>query len=273
MRQLWALFVILAVAVSVAFLERNPVPLRPFDKEISHQDSQLTSLGHPNIPSATNTAVAKSQPDVSGRPFKETQGLDDGPKWTDIIQAISAAVVAMLTVALVCINRRQTEHIRRSTKAAQKAAAMAERALSEHERPWVFLEEIKVDLRQDPGRWFNNHATRLKWKNVGRSPGLLRSFEYKFIAENQLPNEPDYCDMRQFSIDPTLPVGKEFCTQPIYTPRTAISSEQPIEYVCFGRLTYAEMSGKEHRSGFAFLLAPGGALHIHYARGTYNYYT
>src|SRR5579871_3573134 len=54
----------------------------------------------------------------------------------------------------------------------RKSSAIAERALTEQERPWLFLETVQVTRRKpppDPNEWY----IEFHWKNVGRMPAVV----------------------------------------------------------------------------------------------------
>jgi hypothetical protein len=158
MRELWALFVILAIAISVGIAGRHPVPLRP----IEHQQPQNSDVGSgeqhttdPRYPSTTthiperahfSTPQNKTHSEPSGS--SQLDHTEDNPKWTDIIQGVSAFFVMILTAVLAGINYIQTGHIARSTKAAEDAAKIAEAALINTERAFIYLEGLEVTFER-----------------------------------------------------------------------------------------------------------------------------
>src|SRR5271170_2169488 len=89
------------------------------------------------------------------------------------------------------VTRRQARLTRIAAKAAQRSAAVSERALVELERPWLFLESAEVTRRAPPdvpNAWY----VSLKWKNVGRTPAIDIQCTFKIEDENTLPKLPDY---------------------------------------------------------------------------------
>jgi hypothetical protein len=152
MNRLMALFAVLALTAGIAFVDRNPVSLQPQIKKQSDRDAFSQQQQPPPQPRQPLSAPAFTQVLSGGQPgaihqetgtepsgSSQSAGTDNPPKWTDEVQAVSAAIVMVLTVVLACVNYIQTGHVRNATKAAERAAKAAERALDEYERPWLFV--------------------------------------------------------------------------------------------------------------------------------------
>ena len=152
---------------------------------------------------------------------------------------------------------------------------IAERALTEHERPWLFFSSAGIQLRSQPtGRLPppNNFFVELFWENVGRAPALIDGCDVKFVDKDELPPRPDYSNCMPLSADRTAPVGVKFRTGQV-GPVVALKNGQPIQYVLIGRMRYSELSGRQHVTGFAIEIAPHMAAFVSSSNRAYEYYT
>lgn len=207
---------------------------------------------------------------------------------TGAVSAIASIIVAFFTGTLwwvtwgmVRIARDQRADMLRSinaaekaAKAARKSAKVAEQTLVEHERPWVFRYTVHVEWRDMPNIPFNNWMISLKWKNVGRSPALIKKYEFSFVDKDKLPITPDYSKCTQVGVVSSIANGDSFKTQKV---GLSLGGEKrpdgkPVEYVFFGRLIYTDMNGRHHCSGFALMIAPIGCFALEYNSDSYNYY-
>ena len=158
----------------------------------------------------------------------------------------------------------------------RQSARIAERALTEHERPWIFRDFVTVTWRHRPEVPMNDWMISLRWKNFGRAPATLMEFVFKIQDVATLASRPDYSQCAPLGIIDAMPAKDdvEFNTQPVGLAIPGIKKNgDPIQYVFWGRLKYKEMNGTEHASGFALQLIPivsGAASHNNDA---YNYYT
>lgn len=101
--------------------------------------------------------------------------------FTDTVQAISAAIVAVLTVFLWNLARRQTDLLassveiaRRSAEAARKSAEVAERALVGVQRPMLQISigglTIEPATKVVP---FLNFIATVRVRNVGKEAAII----------------------------------------------------------------------------------------------------
>jgi hypothetical protein len=155
-----------------------------------------------------------------------------------------------------------------------RGARIAERALTEHERPWLFFSSAGIQLR-DPHsqpRPPNQFHVELLWENVGRAPALIDGCDAKFVDKDDLPARPDYSDCVQLDTDRTLPVGERFQTN-LIGPTVPTKNGKPIQYVMIGRMRYSELNGKQHETGFAIEIAPFMPAFASCSNKAYEYYT
>jgi hypothetical protein len=179
--------------------------------------------------------------------------------------AFYTSAVALFTAVLVI----STILLWRATK---RTAEIAERALSEHERPWLFLQGAKISRREFPGQALtpNNFFICLRWKNVGRAPAVILECAVKFEDIKKLDAKPDYSGAIHLLTSGTVSVGEEFETNEIGPAPTAANVD--VQYVMFGRLTYTELNGRQHRTGFALHISPHIAAFSRYGKDAYDYY-
>jgi hypothetical protein len=177
--------------------------------------------------------------------------------------AIFTAVLAVATIVLIAIGIRQAS-------ALNRAAAAAERALTDVERPWLFLEWAGVRWRGadpppkgQPNDWF----ITLRFRNIGRMPALVDDCIFKIEDKVSLPRRPNYNNSSHLTLRRSIPVNEEAETQPV-----GPAPGRPNPLVFYGRMTYKELNGRVHHTGFALEVAPHGAGYISYNNDAYDYY-
>ncbi len=121
--------------------------------------------------------VAAQQPITNHLPSREPLPQSFWEKLFDPV-AIFTAILGVSTIGLWLATKR--------------SAAIAERALTDVERPWVFRDIVTVTVRHRPGVKFNDWMVKLKWRNVGRTPALLVDLQFKIEDLANLPAQPDY---------------------------------------------------------------------------------
>jgi hypothetical protein len=157
--------------------------------------------------------------------------------------------------------------------ATNRNAQIAERALREHERPWLFLEGASVRMR-DPRTSTviqNNWFIKLRFKNVGRSPAVVTDCIFKIAELSGLPAHPKYSGAGQLSVQRTVSVGETAETSEV-GPAPTSKNRQGAELVFFGKLSYSELNGKLHHTGFALRVAPMMPATVSYDNRNYDYY-
>jgi hypothetical protein len=185
----WALplCVLLLFSVSAAWIGRNPVPVLPSEHNginqqseggvsdrqegnASHQQSPSDKIVS-NLPTAGRGDLTAAMGAVGAFPNNQHDPADE-PKWTDTAQAGAALAIALLTIVLIAINTIQTRQISLSTKAAEKAARTAERALLELERPHIFVDITpSIVVLNEPAP--DSSYVRFRIANYGRMPAEI----------------------------------------------------------------------------------------------------
>jgi hypothetical protein len=159
--------------------------------------------------------------------------------------------------------------------ATRQSAKIAERALTELERPWLFLEGATISRRELPGQEIisNNWYIKLRWKNVGRSPAVIERCEFKLVDKDIIPAQPDYSNPGDLLTVAMVAQDTGFETNEVGPgPSIGTKNGQPVFFVFFGRLTYKELNGKLHHTGFAVEISPHIAAFSPHNNRAYDYY-
>ena len=155
------------------------------------------------------------------------------------------------------------------------SARIAERALTEHERPWLFFSSAGIQLRVTPASGLpppNNFYVALFWENVGRAPALIDGCDIKFIDKDDLPVRPEYSNCIPLATDRTVPVGGRVQTNQV-GPTVPLKNGKPIQYVMVGRMRYRGLNCREYVTGFAIEIAPHMPAFVACSNRAYEYYT
>ena len=278
-QEIYATALAFAVIFAFLFFAFHVQPLAPLFADIGAcppinvAEQQDTPTRH-NQKAENDAAVSQNQ-----RPSENDQAADgDGAKektdrqlaaytcqlvkvgWTQAGLFMFQAVLFIAQAAFLALGFR----------ASARAANVAERSLIDYERPWIFRDIVTVTWRNTPGVRYNDWTISLKWKNVGRMPAMITECVFEIEEVGNLPARPDYRLAHHLNIVGSLTVGQDFDTNPV-GPATGDTVMR--ELVFFGRLTYREMNGTEHHSGFGLRLVPFAAGTIeHGADAAYNYY-
>lgn len=161
---------------------------------------------------------------------------------------------------------------KKAADAARKSANAAEKSLSDYERPWIFLERIKVTRREPPpipNSWFIGFSL----KNIGRTPAIIEDCIVRIEDIDTLPEFPSYENAFPLACNHTVAANIEFETSEIgKSPEGGMKNGKPINYVVFGRLTYKELNGKVHHTGFAVEVSPHLPAATGFRNKNYTYY-
>ncbi|WP_155419496.1 hypothetical protein [Chromobacterium subtsugae] len=181
----------------------------------------------------------------------------DSSSQTDNISAYSTLVLAIVAIMQAVLFAWQLILMRKSMKDAAKATMAATKSvelISKLERPWIFLEKIKVVRREgapvDPSLR-NNYFISLRFRNQGRSPAFLSSFKFQFVEKTLLPVIPNFEGCQELGCQSSLAVGKRFETRQV-GPATG----KDVEYTMIGILVYHDMARVLHRTTFAIDVSP-----------------
>ncbi|HKA75486.1 MAG TPA: hypothetical protein VKD19_00110 [Pseudolabrys sp.] len=150
-------------------------------------------------------------------------------------------------------------------------------ALTDLERPWLFMEKARVERREGPPinpRLFNNWYISFYWRNVGRAPALIEECTVKIESTDMLPNIPDYANASQLICPSTVAKDIEFETNQIGPADPKRTKDgKAVNLTVYGRLTYKGLGGNLHHTGFAVDVSPHlPAFSTHAKNKKYEYY-
>ena len=179
---------------------------------------------------------------------------------------IATLVVAVATLALAVITRRSVR--------------VAERTLTELERPWLIVQRAKITWRDShtlpnhglaiiPGgnRVFNDWVITLRLKNVGRMPALIEQITFKIKDTKTLSDTPDYSNPGFLLSPRTVAVGEECDTGPV-----GPAPGRPDQLTFYGLIAYKGLEGTEHHTGFALNVAPYMPAFVRCEKSAYDHY-
>jgi hypothetical protein len=177
-------------------------------------------------------------------------------------------LLAIVSIGQGIALYRADQTARISADAALKSAGIAERSLIEIERPWLFLEGANV-RRRFPGKP-NGWAMLLHWRNVGRSPAIIDSCDFELVSKKIAPVVPDYSRCKDhFQMKRTVPSGEYAITTESGPDESSLDE---IQFIIYGRLKYAGISGRGYTSGFGLEISIYEESSITFGGDAYNYY-
>lgn len=243
----------------------------------SQQNSAQQERGTDNSPvvvkilptekSKTELATEKEKQE-SDKQLVELTG--DLAKYTKLL-FIATALLVIATAGLVVFGFIQSSDSKRSIAAAETSAAVAERALTDLERPWLFLASVSIRFNPsatgllEPNRWF----LKLHWKNVGRAPAIVDECLFSIELKKNLPETPVYNPDLKLNCQHTIAEKETVETNEVGPARR--QDEEIL--VFFGRMTYRELGGKKHETGYAIEVSPHMPAYSPHDSSKYNYYT
>lgn len=207
---------------------------------------------------------------LSERTTQAPSGNEVGETFWQRTTKDPTAFFALWTAAFTGVLAISTIFLWNATK---RTAQIAERALSEVERPWLFIEGATVSRRDLPGEPMepNNWFISFRCRNVGRTPAVVEECIIQLHDKDQLPETPHYDLTFRGPVPRWLSANETFDTHPM-GPAIRIKDGRAIQFVVFGRLAYKELNGKEHHSGFAVEVSPHVAAFWGYPNDAYDYY-
>lgn len=189
--------------------------------------------------------------------------------------AVFTAILAYMVYLQLLWMNRQERVLQKSVEAAEKSANAAVSALTDLERPWIFVEKAHIKRREDKGQpilpnfWWISFVCR----NVGRAPAIVEECLVKIQDITTLPEVPDYTDPIHLRCPATVGTGVDFETSIIGRPgEPGIDPSKATRFVVYGRITYKELNGKAHHTGFAVEVSAMMAATIPYFNNAYDYY-
>lgn len=164
-------------------------------------------------------------------------------------------------------------------KATDQLKSISERqiqALTDLERPWIFIQQTHLERREDDGGPIipNYFWISFVCKNVGRAPAIIEECFVKIHDKKTISKIPDYSEPRiHLRCPATVAVGIEFETSSFGPPsQPDIAEADVIFYVIFGKITYKELNGTIHHTGFSVEVSPHMAASTSHPNPAYDYY-
>lgn len=242
------LFIVVALTLSSGTHASNSPSIQDLRGK---QQSSLTIKG--------TVTTEKSEADVQRdqEADKAKASTDDAmlkyTKWTAIFTGLLSVIAffqMFLFVWQLRLMRQSADDASIAANAARDSAKVAMDTFTTLERPWIFLERHRIVRREGAPiqpSLLNNYFVSFQFKNNGRSPALITNLVFKIIETNELPATPDYslCE-NKLTCQATLAAGK-MCESSQVGP----SPGKDVQYTIFGKLTYKDMAGIEHHTGFA----------------------
>jgi hypothetical protein len=185
------------------------------------------------------------------------------------INSVSTFLIMALTVVLILLNASLARSTRMAAIAAERAAVSAEKSLTDLERPWIFLEGATVSRRRwQPASVPNWWYISLQFKNLGRMPAIIERCLFEIKPKVELSDKPLYTGMQELSCQQTLGSGDSFKTRDV---GPGVQREEFL--VFYGKITYTELNGKVHETGFALEVSPNIAAYNALGNKAYDYFT
>lgn len=169
-----------------------------------------------------------------------------------------------------------TAKLYRATVTLGKDAKKTAERQSNLERPWLFMEGARIVRREgEPIQpsLINNWYISFKWRNVGRSPALVETCIVKIENKDNLTATPDYSKASPLICPATVATGVEFETNQIGpSPEKGVTNGKAVNLTVYGVLTYKELDGTLHHTGFAVDVSPHLPAFSSNANKEYEYF-
>ena len=154
---------------------------------------------------------------------------------TDDLIALSLVVIAVFTIALTVVTRRQSILIKESI-------AVTERALLDLERA-----HIAAALPDPVDRNAAESKVFISLTNVGRSAGIIRGVFFKFAEPDALPVKPPPKGYEERATDTVLRASESWTGLPPFK----LPSRQEGQ-IFYGYVRYEDAFGRMWRNRFAY---------------------
>ena len=146
-------------------------------------------------------------------------------------------------------------------------------------RPLLQLDGVSVSRRAGAGAdRQGGFFVKLKWKNVGSAPALIEACVVSCDALEWLPKQPDYAAAVAIATPRSLKPEAAFETGgfgPALAARAGdvrnVANAAPRRVAVYGRLTYRDVAGRRHVTGFSMEVAPDAQAMRRLAAPAYDY--
>jgi hypothetical protein len=242
------------------------------------------------LPNTVQTTQTKTEQERNDKGDEKQRHSNSGDSLTSFIDWLTHDAAGFFTFALVVVGgfqlalfwvqlhliRKSLIDAKTAANAAKEAAEIAKRSFTELERPWLFIEGATVSRREIPPESMipNNWFIVFRCRNVGRSPAVVQECIIKFVDRDIIPAVPDYTNPIQLETQRWASPDQPFDTKPPIgpSPTTGTKNGKAIEFIVYGRITYTELNGAVHHTGFAVAVSPHMAAFSGYPNDAYDYY-
>jgi hypothetical protein len=173
-------------------------------------------------------------------------------------------------------TKKAADAAKEAADAAKVQAEIARRSFTELERPWLFVEGATVSRGELPNESMtaNNWFITFRCRNVGRSPAVVDECITKLQDRSTLPSIPNYAEAVPCGIPRWVAPNEPFKTEPPFGPApiNGMKDAPAIQFIVYGRITYRELNGAKHHTGFAVAVSPHMPAFSSYPSDAYNYY-
>jgi hypothetical protein len=193
----------------------------------------------------------------------------------EAITALSTFILAAFTFTLwratsgmLRVTESQEEHVRISAEAAHKSAVVAEKTLTDLNRPYLFVHVISfVPPNPDStGESVSQPNFSLGYTNHGRTPAVLQESWLDVNIDARTPPPDNYLDSIFSSIDENhvvsagelSPVNFIQLSEKMDPSKLEKFKHYELFIHCIGRVHYADIFGNEYKSAFCFIGMPNG---------------
>lgn len=132
----------------------------------------------------------------------------------EILNYYGPLIAAFATIAIAAFTYTVKKSTDKLWSATQRSATIAERALTELERPWIFI-ELVPELRGNQDDEFEEPYAVFDIANHGRGPAIIEEFYGEVTSAELRPDSPLLRDEFHGIVGP----GKEVEKCKIYCPR------------------------------------------------------
>jgi hypothetical protein len=289
------------LAISLALLEafasdswgqsKQPSP------KTGQQNSAQQERGTDNSPVVVKVIPTEKSKDDLAREIEKQESdrqlvklTGDLAKYTWLL-FVATGLLGLVTAGLVILGFRQVRDARRSIKAAEDSTRIAERALTELERPYIFIFGVG-QVREDG----DSHEFFVEYTvvNYGKMPAIIEGAWIDFVIDNkgEPPIPPLLYDGHSLLSSPILQSGERRENICAYAPlgmaketlAVNINVKTGAETACpdfnipdgfdvFFRATisYHGPSSKGHETGALWLFNPGSFEFAQRGGEEYNY--
>jgi len=183
--------------------------------------------------------------------------------------------IVYVTVAYVIVAAFQWWSIKRQ-------ADIAERTLTEIERPWMMIIPASFKIYPETGTTQTPRQITFSWivRNVGRSPAWLTAGRAgaEKIRADELPPTPEYPKPFTYSLTPSPPdeEGREESARLNFTPAEYVAlCEGRLDFIVRGYISYRGLGNRLHETRFCIGIqkAEHGLAMSFCGPPTYNAYT